>query len=124
MWDIRRQINVAYLPDEKTVIQFDLEDAPKEMRRWWIVVENGEKDLCQRDPGFEVSLFVSSDVPTLSRVWIGQLNLGREIEEESIYLAGDKRLRESINDWFPLAKINEIGKEIGPLLESISQQMN
>lgn len=119
MWDIRRRINVQTIRTQKTVIQFDFDDAPKEMKRWWIVVENGEVDLCQRDPGFDVDLYVTSDVRTLSRVWIGQRRLSKEIVADRIYLSGDKRLIGSIAKWFSLAKINEVAKETRTLLSSM-----
>jgi hypothetical protein len=112
MWDIRRRIDVNYLPAKKTVIQFEFEDAPKEMRCWWIVLENGEADLCQRDPGFEVDLYVSSNVADLSRVWIGQRQLSHAMEEGAICLIGDQELRQTIFKWFLLAKVNEAAREM------------
>lgn len=119
MWDIRRRINVQALPPERTVIQFDFDDAPKEMTRWWIVIENDDADLCQRDPGFDVDLYVSSDVQTLSRVWIGQRKLSKEIAADRIYLSGDKKLIRTIAKWFTLAKINEVAKEARTLMSSM-----
>ncbi|MBC8240644.1 MAG: helix-turn-helix transcriptional regulator [Alphaproteobacteria bacterium] len=112
MWDIRRRIDVNYLPGKKTVIQFEFEDAPKEMRCWWIVIENGEADLCQRDPGFNVDLFVASNVVDLSRVWIGQQKLSQAIDQGAVSLIGEQKLRQTIFKWFPLAKVNEAAREM------------
>lgn len=57
MWDVRRRIDISALPRGRTVIGFTFADAPAEMRVWWLVVANGEVDLCQRDPGYRVDLY-------------------------------------------------------------------
>lgn len=116
MWDIRRRINVNYLPETRTVIQFVFGDAPKEMRYWWIVIENGEADLCQRDPGFEINLIVASDIPDLARVWIGQQRLSQAIDQGVVNLIGEQKLRKTIFSWFPLAKVNEAAGEMRRLI--------
>ena len=105
MWDIRRGIDVARLPASRTVLQFDFDDAPPEMRRWWIVVSEGEADLCQRDPGHEVNLYISSDVGTLSRVWIAQESLPRALETDAVCVVGDTVLRRNMASWFALAPV-------------------
>jgi len=107
MWDMRRRIETSALPDGRTVINFEFSDAPAEMRAWWLVVENGEVDLCQSDPGYEVDLYVTSNVPTMARVWIGKESLRRAIETEAIELHGDGQLSRSIASWLKLALVAE-----------------
>jgi hypothetical protein len=77
MWDMRRRIDTAALPPGRTLLQFDYADAPAEMRRWWLLIEDAEVDLCQSDPGFEVDLFVESTVRAMGRVWIGRARPAR-----------------------------------------------
>lgn len=108
MWDMRRRIETSALPDGRTVISFEFSDAPAELRIWWLVVENGEVDLCQSDPGYGVDLYVTTTVPALARVWIGKEKLKGAIETESIELHGDRQLAGSIASWLKLALIAEI----------------
>lgn len=107
MWDMRRRIDTSALPPGRTVVQFDYSDAPAEMRRWWLLVEDDEVDLCQSDPGFEVSLYVVSTVRVMGRVWIGQRRLAEAIETDEIRLHGLVDLIRSLPRWLMLSVIVE-----------------
>lgn len=115
MWDMRRRIDITVLPPGRTVIQFEFADAPAEMRRWWLVVEDGRTDLCQSDPGHEVGLYVATDVPTLARIWIGKDSLRRALDADAISVSGDAALRRTMTKWLQLSAIVEAarGREPG-----------
>jgi len=107
MWDMRRRIDTGALPPGRTVLQFDYGDAPAEMRRWWLLIEDEDVDLCQSDPGFEVDLFVESTVRKMGRIWIGQRDLHAAIAAEDIVLHGDAGLVRTIGRWLLLSVIAE-----------------
>ena len=47
MWDMRRNLNPAPLPPERTVVQFLYSDLPSTKSHWWLVIEpDGDVDLC------------------------------------------------------------------------------
>ena len=72
MWDMRRNLNPAPLPKIRTVIQFLYSDLPPSKRSWWLVIDPaGDVDLCWSDPGFEVDLYVSTDLRTMTAIWMG-----------------------------------------------------
>ncbi len=78
MWDIRRFIRVEECPEGRClVIHFRFTDAPSGERTWWLVVNDGEVDLCREDPGRDVTLIVESTLRTLTEVWTGD----RQAEE-------------------------------------------
>ena len=108
MWDMRRRIDTARFGDKRSVVQFDYSDAPPELRRWWIVVEGGEVDLCQSDPGYDVDLYVATSVPVLAKIWIGQKNLARALDDGEIEVFGDAALRRSVGRWLGLSVIVEV----------------
>ena len=67
MWDMRRSLNVDPLPDRRSVVEFHYEDQPASRRSWWLIVEaDGHVDLCSVDPGFEVDLFATTDLRTMT----------------------------------------------------------
>ena len=107
MWDMRRRIDTAVLAPGRTVLQFDYADAPPEMRRWWLLIEDDDVDLCQSDPGFETDLFLESTVRKMGRVWIGQHDLHTAIASEDILLHGNAELARSIGRWLLLSVIAE-----------------
>jgi DNA-binding HxlR family transcriptional regulator len=115
MWDIRRRIDVSQLEDRRYVLQFEYDDAPAEMRLWWLVIENRSTDLCQKDPGHDVDLYFGTSVRKMARVWIGKDSLARAIEDEDIELIGDRDLIGSMKRWFKLAVVAEVTRS-GSLL--------
>ncbi len=107
MWDIRRRIDVSQMDDRRIVLQFEYDDAPPEMRLWWLVIENRSADLCQKDQGHDVDLYINTSVRKMARVWIGKDSLARALEAEEIELIGDRELIQSMKRWFKLAVVAE-----------------
>ena len=105
MWDMRRRINTDVLPAGRTVLQFEYRDAPKEMRWWWLLIENGSVDLCVSDPGFEVDLYVITKVRIMGPIWIGQRPLEPAVRQGDVVLHGRTDLSRSIGDWLLLSVV-------------------
>jgi DNA-binding HxlR family transcriptional regulator len=103
MWDMRRCIDTDVLPPGRTVVQFDYSDAPPELRRWWLLIEDDDVDLCQSDPGFEVDLYIATSVREMGRVWIGQRPLAPAIERNSIQVHGRRDLERNMGRWLKLS---------------------
>ena len=61
-WDMKRTIPVQAWPRARTVVQFALDDVEPKVARWWIVVNAGEVDVCDVDPGFPVTATVRGDL--------------------------------------------------------------
>ena len=107
MWEIRRRIDVQALPEGRTVIQVEFPDASKLMRLWWLVIENSETDLCQSDPGYEVDLYLTTSLLTMTEVWLGRIPLKQALDDEGIELIGTLALERSIGAWLRLSEIYE-----------------
>ena len=79
MWDMRRNLNPDPLPKRRTVVQFLYHDLPSTKRDWWLVIEPaGDVDLCWADPGFSVDLYVSTDLRTMTAIWMGVTDVAAE----------------------------------------------
>jgi hypothetical protein len=107
MWDMRRRIDTDILPPGRTVVRFDYSDAPPELRRWWLLIEDQDVDLCQSDPGFDVDLYIATSVRVMGPVWIGQRPLAPAIERESIRVHGRRDLARTVGRWLKLSVIAE-----------------
>ena len=102
MWDMRRNLDPEPLPDRRVVIEFLYHDVPVSKRRWWLVVEpRGGVDLCWSDPGFDVDLYVTTDLRTMTAIWMGLTTTGREAEK--IEYDGDLGIARSMQDWLGLS---------------------
>ncbi len=102
MWDMRRNLDPSPLPARRTVIQFLYPELPVTKRSWWLVVEpRGDVDLCWYDPGFEVDLYVSTDLRTMTAIWMGLTTV--EKEGERLALTGDRNIAITMQTWLGLS---------------------
>lgn len=100
MWDIRRTMDPSRLPTRRLiVIKFRFTGAPRAKSLWWLVVEDGEAQLCLTDPGQEIDMLVDTDVRNLARVWIGEDDLAAALRAGRITARGDPALVDGLPDW-------------------------
>ena len=108
-WNIRRRVDPNVFGPRRVTVQFDFTDAPRAKRRWWIVNDRGTVDLCPTDPGFEVDLYISTDIRTMVHVWVGKLALKQAISSDRIEVIGPRELRNRLAAWFLYSPINMNG---------------
>jgi DNA-binding HxlR family transcriptional regulator len=100
MWDVRRFARrELFPPDRRVVVQFRFTDARQGERAWWLVVENGEVDLCRDDPGHEVTLIVESTVRALTEIWSGDLVPEQAMKRGEVRVLGMARDARHIWRW-------------------------
>jgi DNA-binding HxlR family transcriptional regulator len=99
MWDIRRNLRPEPMPPGRAVIQFRFKELPAGKNRWWLIVDAGEVDLCYSDPGFDVDLYVATDLRTMTAIWMGFASINGEVKARRVFLEGDPRLAGSVQDW-------------------------
>jgi DNA-binding HxlR family transcriptional regulator len=111
MWDMRRNLNPTPLPNKRTVIQFLFSDLPLSKSHWWLVVEpRGEVDLCWSDPGFEISLYVTTELRTMTSIWMGLTSV--EKERGKMKLSGPQGIIKSMQTWLGLSPFAAVRKQV------------
>lgn len=108
MWDIHRRLDTEHLPSGRTVMRFEFTDCPTATRFWWLVVESGEVDVCLKDPGYDIDLFIRSSLNVMTGVWMGDRSLHEALKSHVVLLAGDTALKESLPDWFLLNVFSDV----------------
>jgi DNA-binding HxlR family transcriptional regulator len=104
MWDMRRSINPNPLPKRRSTIQFLYPELPAAQRAWWLIVTPAEgADLCSIDPGFDVDLYVSSDLKTMTAIWMGLDTVRAAVRDERVKLTGDRKLAADMQTWLGLS---------------------
>jgi hypothetical protein len=97
------------LPEGRTVIQFLYHDLPATKRSWWLIVEKqGDVDLCWYDPGFEVDLYVSTDLRTMTSIWMGLTTIAKE--RDKVTLTGDQEIAGQMQTWLGLSPFAVVPK--------------
>ena len=103
MWDMRRNLDPQPLPPRRCTISFQYADAPTAKRSWWLVVDEGDVDLCLNDPGFEIDLYVRGALRSMTAVWMGLTTVEREVRSGSLELIGDRIIARSMQHWLGLS---------------------
>lgn len=99
MWDIRRTISVEEWPRSRTVLAFQLADVPPKASRWWLMVADREPDVCDFDPGYDVTATISTDVRSLARIWRGDSSWQRALLDGSVAISGPSDVRRAVPGW-------------------------
>ena len=104
MWDMRRNLNTTPMPARRNVIEFAYPELPAAQRRWWLLVdpETGV-DLCSIDPGFDVDLYVSVDLRTMTAIWMGLDTVRAAVANRRMILTGNRQLSTAMQTWLGLS---------------------
>jgi len=104
MWDMRRNLNTTPMPDRRSVIEFAYPELPATQRRWWLIVDpESTVDLCSIDPGFDVDLYVSVDLRTMTAIWMGLDNVRTAVASRRMILTGNPQLASAMQTWLGLS---------------------
>ena len=101
MADIQRRIDCTKLPGGRTVLKFNYTDLDK-FSEWWLKVANGEVEICLDDPGHEVDVYFTTDLRTMTEVWMGDVSLHNAKDSGMLKIVGPSVLLKNIKSWFPL----------------------
>lgn len=114
MWDIRRHLPLDRWPRARTTVAFRLDGVAPRASRWWLVVSEGNADVCDFDPGYDVAATVSADLRILTLIWRGDLTWSRALADGSVVVAGDGESRKAWPDWVGQSKIAAIPRPAVP----------
>ena len=105
MWAVRHRVDASVFGAARTTIQFQFVDQPQAKRCWWLVNQLSQVDLCPKDPGFEVDLYVLTDLETMGQIWAGKLQIMAAISAGTLELSGPRALRQAFSSWLLLSPL-------------------
>jgi DNA-binding HxlR family transcriptional regulator len=104
MWDIRRNLDTTPMPARCNVVQFVYPELSSAQRSWWLIVDPATGvDLCSIDPGFDVDLYVSVDLRTMTAIWMGLDTVRAAVASQRMLLTGDRKLASAMQTWLGLS---------------------
>ena len=112
MWDMRRNLDPAPMPDKRCVVQFLYPELPPKKQRWWLVIDDGGVDLCLTDPGYDIDLYVVTDLRTMTAIWMGLATVRSELESGRLKLTGETALKRSMQTWLGLSPFAKERKRV------------
>jgi DNA-binding HxlR family transcriptional regulator len=111
-WELRQSILADQQHVEgRRVVEFQLSGAPSNRRFYWLVFEGVDVDVCVKNPGHEIDLWVTASMRTLVEIWLGHRSLSNAMSDESIRLDGSTREIATFSTWYtgsPLAKYGKL----------------
>ncbi|MEU0958097.1 helix-turn-helix domain-containing protein [Micromonospora aurantiaca] len=103
LWDMHRHVDHDAVPPGRTVVRFRFRDVPTTQRDWWMVIAAGEADVCDSDPGHDVTVTVTADLRALVQVWMGDLEWAAALRGGAVEVTGPEALRRAAPGWFTLS---------------------
>ena len=110
---------VSARPNRLSLILFT-DDPPLQkeawrLDQWWLVVDGGEVELCLRDPGYEIDVFVTTDLRTFTRYYIGDFAFRDAARSGAIEVTSPKPLVDAFERWMPRSHFGQVPRPPEPL---------
>ena len=112
MWDMQKRIEYRALPEGRVVVHFLYQDAPTSRRRWWLVLDEGEANICLVDPGVEPDLQITTTVKTMTGIWMGDLSYGEALQSGDFQMIGPTALRARFPTWLRLSYYADVERKV------------
>jgi putative sterol carrier protein len=72
------------------------------------MLERRDVDLCLKDPGFEIDLFVDADLVALTKAWMGDLRLTDAMRSGLVRVEGPTTLVRAFPGWLALSGFADV----------------
>lgn len=113
MWVAHKTLRLEHR--ERVVLAYELLDAPAGRRRWWIVAEGAQTELCLKNPGFPVDLMVRTKLRPMSLLLLGKLSPQEAVRSGAVSLQGATELARSFARWYPRTHEYVAARTLGEL---------
>jgi DNA-binding HxlR family transcriptional regulator len=107
MSDVQHRIDPAKFPGGQTVLKFKFTDL-KKYANWWIKIIDGVVDLCVDNPGYEVDVYFTTDLRTMTEVWMGDVSLQKAQDDGRLMIHVVSPHLRNIKVWFPLHRFADV----------------
>jgi hypothetical protein len=75
---------------------------------WWFVNQDGRCELCLKDPGFEVDLYLACSLVTMIYIVRGDISLRRALDDGRLEAIGEATARRALAAWLNLSPLAAI----------------
>jgi DNA-binding HxlR family transcriptional regulator len=114
LWDIHRNLDVDVMPADRTVLAFHLRGVDAAAADWWVVVTGGQSDLCDVDPGYEVTVRIDASLAGLTELWVGDVGWDQALRSGAVTVHGATAVRRLVPVWLKLSAFAHVPRPDGP----------
>ncbi|MGH8888676.1 MAG: winged helix-turn-helix transcriptional regulator [Acidothermaceae bacterium] len=112
LWDVHRNLDLAAMPDGRTVLHFQFPDIRGQAATWWIVVATDGVDICDSDPGYPVTVSVTAPLRTMTALWRGDITWA-QAGRDGLELDGPAWARRALPRWLRLSTFATVPRVVG-----------
>ena len=99
MLHVQRQLDARAFPQAHAVVGFVFSDLHGALRRWWLLLDNGQVELCNQAPGRVEDVILTCHLRTLAEFFNGQLSLATALSGQQLQTRGTPKLLRSVHQW-------------------------
>jgi DNA-binding HxlR family transcriptional regulator len=103
MWDIRRRIDLASIPEQPVLVAMEFRGAARGKDRFFLHFRSDSVELCLTNPGCDVDLRLSTTPRALAEVWLGEVAFASAVRAGDIRLEGPRPLVAAFPGWLQLS---------------------
>ncbi|HKJ63114.1 MAG TPA: helix-turn-helix domain-containing protein [Hyphomicrobiales bacterium] len=116
LWAMENSVKPDAFGAARTLVEMQFTDQPKHKQRWWFLNENGTCELCIREPGLDVDLYIVTNLPDMIYIWRGDLSLHAAMESNRLEAHGDTTIRRAMLDWLGVSTLAHISSQRADLM--------
>lgn len=99
LWAMARGMSTVPLPEHRVTTRFEFPEMPLKKRRFWLLVQRPEPEVCVKPPGFQEDLVVTTDAEWLASWVMGQATLGGGMKAHRVEVQGPRQLVRTLRGW-------------------------
>jgi DNA-binding HxlR family transcriptional regulator len=99
MWHIRRKAPLDAWPRKRTTLAFRFFGVAPKAASWWLIGGSGQADVCDTDPGYDVTATISGSLRTLTEIWRGDVSWSRALGDGSVSIDAPSHVRRAVPTW-------------------------
>ena len=93
------QLDRSRIPEGRLVISFTFPDEPPGNRRYWLLAENGDAEVCYSDPGGDADLSVEAESVAFVDWHRGALSWASARRSGRIMVSGRREVERMLGQW-------------------------
>lgn len=95
---LQRSVKTDQLIGNETIIRFKFTDIT-ELSDWWLIARENDVDVCAKDPGKDVDVYLTCTVKTMINVWMGEISYRKAVKSGELKVVGPRVLTQNIFNW-------------------------
>ncbi|MDD9944828.1 MAG: winged helix-turn-helix transcriptional regulator [Myxococcales bacterium] len=108
MLHLRRSFDASAFAQAHGVVSVVFGDLHGETRRWWLLVDDGEVELCVQPPGRPEDVTLTCRLKTLTEVFVGDCTLKEAIGAGRLEIKGAGKLTRNVHNWLLPSALAEV----------------